>query len=202
MRAVILNCTLKKSPEPSNTDRLAEVVAARLRELSVAVHTVRVVDHTIPPGVATDVGEGDEWPALHDDLLDADILIIATPTWLGHPSSIAQRVLERMDAMLSETDDTGRPVAYNRVAGVVVTGNEDGAHHVISEVAGALGDIGYTIPGQAWTYWNKGPGPGEDYSETEEGHEWSHSTGRAAAANLVAVARALAANPIPAPPSG
>jgi hypothetical protein len=86
------------------------------------------------------------------------------------------------------------------VAGVVVTGNEDGAHHVISEVAGALGDIGFTIPGQSWTYWNKGPGPGEDYSETEEGHEWSHETGRAAAANLVAVAHSLAVKPIAAPP--
>jgi hypothetical protein len=105
------------------------------------------------------------------------------------------------DAMLAETDEDERPVAYNRVAGVVVTGNEDGAHHVISEVSGALGDIGFTIPGQAWTYWNKGPGPGEDYSETEEGHEWSHSTGRAAAANLLAVARALEDKPIPAPPS-
>ncbi len=104
--------------------------------------------------------------------------------------------------MISETDDDGRPVALNRVAGVVVTGNEDGAHHVISEIAGGLGDIGFTIPGQAWTYWNRGPGPGPSYSETDEGHEWSHSTGRAMAANLVAVARALQITPIPAPPSG
>jgi hypothetical protein len=81
-----------------------------------------------------------------------------------------------------------------------VTGNEDGAHHVIAEIAGALGDIGFTIPGQAWTYWNKGPGPGSDYSETDEGHEWSAQTGRAAAQNLLAVARLLADRPIPAPP--
>lgn len=125
--------------------------------------------------------------------------MIATPTWLGRPSSVAQHVLERMDAMLSEQDEQGRPVSYNRVAGVVVTGNEDGAHHAISEVSGALGDIGYTIPGQAWTYWNRGLGPGEDYSETEAGHEWAHETGRTAAANLLALARALAANPVPAP---
>jgi multimeric flavodoxin WrbA len=147
------------------------------------------------------MGEGDEWPGIRRQILGSEILVFATPTWLGRPSSIAQRVLERMDAMLSEADEEERPVAYNRVAGVVVTGNEDGAHHVISEVSGALADIGFTIPGQAWTYWNKGPGPGEDYSETEEGHEWSHSTGRAAAANLLAVARALEANPIPAPTS-
>jgi multimeric flavodoxin WrbA len=163
---------------------------------------VRAVDHSIPPGVESDMGEGDEWPGIRAQILDSEILIFATPTWLGRPSSIAQRVLERMDAMLSETDEEERPVAYNHVSGVVVTGNEDGAHHVISEVSGALGEIGFTVPGQAWTYWNKGPGPGEDYSETEEGHEWSHSTGRAAAANLLAVARALESKPIPAPPSG
>ena len=100
------------------------------------------------------------------------------------------------------TNDEGRPVAYNRVAGVVVTGNEDGAHHVISEVSGALIDIGYTIPGQAWTYWNKGPGPGDSYLESDEGKEWSKTTGETAAQNLVAVAQALAGHPLPAPPSG
>ncbi|HYQ76691.1 flavodoxin family protein, partial [Cellulomonas sp.] len=134
-------------------------------------------------------------------VLDAEILVVATPTWVGHPSSVAQRMLERMDAMISETDDAGRPVAYNRVAGVVVTGNEDGAHHVISEIAGGLVDIGFTIPPQAWTYWNRGPGPGPDYSGTDEGHEWSRSTGRAMAQNLVGVARALAATPLGPPAS-
>jgi hypothetical protein len=84
------------------------------------------------------------------------------------------------------------------VAGVVVTGNEDGAHHVISEICGGLVDIGYTIPGQAWTYWNRGPGPGSDYSDTDEGHEWSHQTARAMAHQLHSVAEALRRNPIPA----
>jgi hypothetical protein len=140
VKALLINCTLKPSPEKSNTEALAEVVADALREDGVGVAAVRAVDHSIPP------------------------------------------LLERMDAMLSEADEEERPVAYNHVVG-------------------ALGDIGFTIPGQAWTYWNKGPGPGEDYSETEEGHEWSHSTGRAAAANL-SVARALEGKPIPAPPSG
>lgn len=191
MKALLINCTLKPSPEKSNTEALAEVVAAALREQGVEVSSVRAVDHAIPPGVESEMGEGDEWPGIRAQILDSEILLFATPTWLGRPSSVAQRVLERMDAMISETDDEDRPVAYDRVAGVVVTGNEDGAHHVISEVCGALGDIGFTIPGQAWTYWNKGPGPGEDYSETEEGHEWSHSTGRTAAENLVRVASSL-----------
>jgi multimeric flavodoxin WrbA len=200
MRALVLNCTLKESPEPSNTDRLADVVVEALEKAQVEVNRIRLVDRDIKPGVTSDEGPGDEWPAVHDELLRSEILVVATPTWLGRPSSVAQRMLERMDAMLSETDDQDRPVAYNRVAGVVVTGNEDGAHHVISEVCGGLADIGYTIPGQAWTYWNKGPGPGPSYSETDEGHDWSAKTGRAMASNLIAVAKALSENPVPTPP--
>ncbi|TDD23889.1 flavodoxin family protein [Nonomuraea diastatica] len=200
MRAVVVNCTLKPAPEPSNTGALADVVAGELRERGVEIETYRAVDENILPGVQTDMGNGDGWPRIHRSLLGSEILIVATPTWVGHPSSLAQRVIERMDAMLSETGDDGRPVAYNRVAGVVVTGNEDGAHHVISEIAGALGDIGYTVPGQAWTYWHLGPGPGPNYMDSEKGRDWSHRTGRAMACNLHAVAQALAAKPVPPPP--
>ncbi|MET7498450.1 hypothetical protein ABZT10_41020, partial [Streptomyces sp900116325] len=114
--------------------------------------------------------------------------------------TMAQRVLGRMDAMLSGTDDQDRPVAYNRVAGVVVTGNEGGAHHVVSEIGGALGGIGYNIPGQAWTCWHLCPGPVPNYLDDVRGHEWSHKTTRPMANNLYGTARALAASPIGAPP--
>ncbi|MGW7663446.1 flavodoxin family protein [Streptomyces sp. NPDC054756] len=196
MKALVVNCTLKRSPEPSNTEALASVVASRLTEQGVEVSFVRAVDLMIAPGVVTDAGDGDEWPGVHERILESEILVMASPTWLGRPSSVAQRVLERMDAMLSETDDQGRPVAYNRVAGVVVTGNEDGAHHVISEISGALADIGFTIPGQAWTYWHLGPGPGPDYLDEQKGRDWAHSTGRAMADNLHGVARALSERPL------
>jgi multimeric flavodoxin WrbA len=199
MRALILNCSLKPSPELSNTRALADVVATALRKQDVQVETVRLVDLEIKPGVETDMGPGDDWPAVHKKVVGSEIVIIATPTWVGHPSSLAQRVIERMDAMISETDDEERPVAYNRVAGVVVTGNEDGAHHVISEVCGALGDIGFTIPPQSWTYGNRGPGPGPNYTDTDEGHDWSHKTGRAMAQNLVTVATALQVTPLDKP---
>ena len=201
LTALIVNCTLKPSPAASNTDALADVVVEALESHGVNVGRVRAVDHDIRPGITSDEGEGDEWPAIRARIVSSDILVIATPTWLGQPSSVAKRVLERMDAMLSETDEEGRPIAYNRVAGMVVTGNEDGAHHVIAELAQGLIDIGFTVPGQAWTYWNKGPGPGPSYLETDEGRDWSASTGRAAAGNLVAVAKALRASPIPAPQS-
>jgi multimeric flavodoxin WrbA len=196
MKALIINCTLKPSPEPSNTEALARVVAEALEKHDVTVDWVRAVDRNLKPGVQTDMGAGDDWPDIHSRVMASEILVIATPTWVGRPSSVAQRVLERMDAMISETDDAGRPVAYNRVAGVVNTGNEDGAHHVISEICGALIDIGFTIPGQAWTYWHLGPGPGPDYLDDERGHEYAAKTAQAMAASLVGVAKALAATPL------
>jgi multimeric flavodoxin WrbA len=201
LSALFINCTLKPSPAESNTEALARVVIAALEDDGVDCEIVRLVDLDIRPGVSSDEGDGDQWPAVHAKVLAADILVIASPTWLGKPSSVAQRALERLDALLSETDDDGRPVAYNRVAGVVVTGNEDGAHHVIGELAGGLIDVGFTVPGQAWTYWNRGPGPGKSYLEDDAGHDWSDTTGRAAASNLAAAARALKARPIPPPPS-
>lgn len=197
LKALVLNCTLKPSPQESNTEALAQVVMEALGKHEVESEIIRVVDHNIKPGVSSDEGDGDEWPAIRSKILASNILIMASPTWLGQMSSIAKRVLERMDAMLSEKDERGQWVAYNHVAGFVVTGNEDGAHHVINEMSGALLDIGFTIPGQAWTYWNKGSGPGESYLQTDYRHDWSRKTGEAAAANLVAVALALRDRPIP-----
>ncbi|WGF90849.1 flavodoxin family protein [Marinivivus vitaminiproducens] len=196
MKALFLNCTLKASPQTSNTEVLTREVMTAFEEEGVATDLIRVVDHNLKPGVSSDEGNGDEWPGIRAGILDSDILVIATPTWMAQPPSTAKRVLERMDAMMTETDDEGRPVAYNRVAGVIVTGNEDGAHHVISEIAGALVDLGFTIPGQAWTYWNGGPGPGPSYLEADHGKDWSLKTGRQAARNLIAVARALADKPM------
>jgi multimeric flavodoxin WrbA len=199
LHALVLNCTLKRSPAPSNTEALARVLGGALQAGGASYDVVRVADHVVHPGVSSDEGDGDEWPGIRTQILNADILILATPIWMGQPSSISKRVIERMDAMLSETDDAGRPVAYDRVAGFVVTGNEDGAHHVIAELAQAVVDIGYTVPAQSWTYWHLGPGPGPDYLDDERGHEWSHKTARTAAANLLSTAKALRAHPLPAP---
>jgi multimeric flavodoxin WrbA len=200
MHAVVLNCTLKPGPETSNTEALAREVCNALSEHGVESELIRVVDSNVATGVTSDEGEGDGWPEIRQKILAAEILILATPTWVGQPSSVAQKVVERLDAMLSETDDADRPVAYNRVGGIVVTGNEDGAHHIIGVLAQVLIDVGFTVPGQAWTYWNRGPGAGPSYLETDEKHDWSIKQARVAASNLVAVARALAATPIPPPP--
>jgi multimeric flavodoxin WrbA len=199
MRAIFLNATLKRSPEPSSTEALSAYVGDRLREHDVAVEHVRLVDHVIEPGVVSEaVTDADEWPALRERIAAADIVVFATATWLGQPTSVIKRALERMDAMLAETSADGTPLAWNKVAGFIVVGNEDGAHHSIAEMAGAANDIGFTVPGQAWTYWNKGPGPGEEEYRTTDEREWTHSTGATMAHVLVHTARALAEKPVPA----
>lgn len=146
MKSLILNCTLKPSSQTSNTEALARVLMQALEKHRVESEILRVLDYNVRPGVSSDEGDGDEWPLIRSKIVASDILVMASPTWLAQMSSVAKRVLERMDAMLSETDDQGRPIAYNHVAGFVVTGNEDGAHHVINEMTGALLDIGVTVP--------------------------------------------------------
>lgn len=153
--ALAINCSLKRSGgERSSTDRLIDEVAAALAAEGVTTgETIRIADHNVKPGVTSDEGEGDAWPAIRARIVAADILIFGTPIWLGHPSSIAQRVLERMDAFLGETDDRGRTPAYGKVAVLAIVGNEDGAHHVTAQLLQGLNDVGFTVPAAAATYW-------------------------------------------------
>lgn len=201
MRAVVLNCTLKASPEPSSTEALSRVLTDELERDGVSCEIIRVADHDIAPGVVSEaVRTGDEWPALRTRVLAADILIVATPTWFGQPSSVSKRALERMDAFLSESKDDGRPVAYDKVAGFVVTGNEDGAHHVIAELAQMSSTSATPSPATPGRTGTKGPDRGRRVYLTTHEREWTDRTGRTAARNLLAVARALTAHPLP-PPS-
>jgi len=155
LKAIAFNSTLKssKAQERSSTDRLLQLISAKLDEYDVQTEIIRLADYNIKPGVTSDEGEGDDWPALRQKVLDSQVLILGTPIWLGQPSSIAKRVLERMDAFLEETDNQGRMVSFGRVAAVAVVGNEDGAHHVSAEVYQALNDVGFTIPANAVAYW-------------------------------------------------
>lgn len=155
LTAVALNCTLKSSSakNASSTEKLLEQVLTAFKKHDVSGEIIRIADHDIKPGVSSDEGPGDAWPAIRRKILDANILLIGTPIWLGQPSSLCKRVLERMDAFLGETDDAGRMVSYGRVAALAVVGNEDGAHHVTAEVYQALNDVGFTIPASAVAYW-------------------------------------------------
>src|SRR3954462_10624547 len=167
LRALVLVCSLKKSPAPSSSEQLGREVLAALADHDVDGEVVRVVDHDVRFGVSTDEGDGDEWPALRRKLLDAHILVMATPIWLGQPASVCKMVLERLDAELSETDDQGRMLTYGKVATVAVVGNEDGAHHVCAEVFQALNDTGFTIPAAGATYWVGEAMQTEDYNDQD-----------------------------------
>jgi multimeric flavodoxin WrbA len=150
LNVLALNCTLKPSGESSSTDKLLHEVIAATGE---AAETIRVADLNIKPGIAADQGEGDDWPKLLPKILACDLLIVGTPIWLGQPSSVAKRVMERMNAFLGEKDDQQRTPAYNKVAIVAVVGNEDGAHHSGAELCAALTEVGFTVPAGAATYW-------------------------------------------------
>jgi multimeric flavodoxin WrbA len=191
LTALALTCTLKPSPEPSSSDKIATQVLEELRGHGVTGDLVRVVDFDVRPGVKTDMGGGDQWPQLRERILAADILVLSTPTWVGHPSSVAQRVMERLDAELSETDDQGRPSMYGKVAVVAVVGNEDGAHKIIADCFQALNDIGFTIPASGGTYWNAEAMNPKDYLELDSTPDAVASTNKKLAANAVHLARLL-----------
>lgn len=155
LKVLALNATLKSSTsaEPSSTEKLLTLILRELGNHDVQTETIRLADHDIKPGVTSDEGEGDAWPAIREKIVAADIILFGTPIWLGQPSSVCKRALERMDAFLDETDEQGRMVSYGKVAAVAVVGNEDGAHHVSAELFQALNDVGFTIPANAVAYW-------------------------------------------------
>lgn len=199
LRALALNCTLKAGDDESSTELLLSQVLDELRGHGVECDPiVRVANHDIKPGVTSDEGDGDEWPSIRAKVLDADILVFGTPIWMGQPSSVAKRVLERMDAFLGETDDQGRMISYDRVAVVAVVGNEDGAHHVSAELFQALNDVGYTIPAGAITYWVGEAMHGIDYKDKQPTPEKTASTNASVARNAAHLARLLKATPYPA----
>ena len=197
--AVFLNCTLKKSPEVSNTEALIRKVAGLMTALGVECEVLRVVDHHIPFGVASDMGPDDDWPLIYDRLKAADIIVIGTPIWFGVRGSVAQLVIERLDGSYNDLDpDTGQFPLYGKVAGVVVTGNEDGAHDAASTTLFNLSHLGCVVPPNADTYWVGDAGPGPSYIEAGgERHPYTNKTARYLAHNAVWMARLLRENPIP-----
>ncbi|MET4099716.1 multimeric flavodoxin WrbA [Agrococcus sp. UYP10] len=169
IRALYFNCTLTPSPDESHTDLLIQASATILRKQGVEVDIVRAVDHAIAPGVQPDMTEHgaseDAWPALWERVLAADILVLATPIWLGDGSSVFRRVIERLYSESSVLNDDGQSISYGKVAGVLVGGNEDGMKHVAREAIYALQHIGYTIPPQADAGWVGEAGPGPSYGD-------------------------------------
>jgi multimeric flavodoxin WrbA len=193
LTALALACTLKPSPAESSSVLIGQQVLDALAEHDVSGDLVRVVDHGVRFGVTTDEGGGDGWPAIRERMLAADILVIATPIWLGQPSSVCKMTLERLDAELSETDDEGRMLTFGKVALVAVVGNEDGAHHVCAEVFQALNDTGFTIPAAGATYWVGEAMHTEDYADRDRTPEKTAETTSTAARNAAHLAAQLKA---------
>jgi multimeric flavodoxin WrbA len=199
LRAVALVCTLTPSPSASSSQLLARQMLDALAERGVDGEAVRVVDFDVRPGVERDMGDGDEWPSLREKVLAADILVLATPTWLGQHSSVAQRVLERLDAELSEKDDEGRLLTFGKVAVAVVVGNEDGAHHVSAVLFQALNDVGFSLAASAVTYWNdEVKGEYRDFKDLPETPDGVKETTATVASNAAHLARLLRAANYPA----
>ncbi|WP_081635271.1 flavodoxin family protein [Nocardia sp. BMG111209] len=191
LTVVALVCTLKSSPAKSSSVLIARQLLDEFAAHGVTGELIRIADHEVRPGVRIDEGDGDEWPQIREKVRSADILVLSTPVWLGHMSSLAQRVLERLDAELSQTDDQGRPSMLGKVAAVAVVGNEDGAHKVIADVFQGLNDIGFTIPAQGSTYWNGEAMQTVDYQDLDETPGPTKTAGQALVRNSVHLARWL-----------
>ncbi|MFJ9376154.1 flavodoxin family protein [Streptomyces sp. NPDC101455] len=148
-------------------------------------------------GIARDLGEGDEWPQVWEKVAAADIVLLATPIWLGHPASLCQRVLERLNADISETDEEGRQLPYGKVGLVAVVGNEDGAHKVSADLFQGLNDLGFSLPPGAVTYWVGEAQQGTDYQDLDKTPEAVAATTKTLAANAVHLATLLQGTPYP-----
>ena len=161
LKALGINCTLKKSPETSNTEALMKRVLGLLDEHGVETEILRPVDYDVKFGVTSDEGDGDEWPQILEKIKAADILLMGMSIWFGVRSSVMQMVIERLDGTYNETNDVGQYPLYNKVAGVVVTGNEDGAHASAETTLFNMTHLGCVVPPNADTYWvgDAGPGP-------------------------------------------
>jgi multimeric flavodoxin WrbA len=197
LSAVALVCSLKPSPARSSSALLAQQFLDELAGHGVSGELIRVVDYDVKPGVTTDEGDGDEWPEIRKKVLAADILVLATPTWMGQHSSVCQRVLERFDAELSETDDQGRLLTSSKVAVAAVVGNEDGAHHITAVLYQCLNDVGFTIASQGGSYWNGEAMHTVDYQDLPNGSEQTSTATKGAAANAAHLAKLLSATPYP-----
>ena len=198
LRALFINCTLKRSPEVSNTHGLAAISMEIMRRQAVTVDEIRAVDHDIATGVWPDMTEHgwnkDDWPQIFEQVMAADILVLCMPIWLGEKSSVCTQVIERLYGNSHLLNDEGQYAYYGRVGGCLVTGNEDGVKHCAMNVLYSLQHLGYVIPPQADSGWIGEAGPGPSYLDPGSGGPENDFTNRNTTFmtwNLLHVARML-----------
>jgi multimeric flavodoxin WrbA len=191
LTAIALNCTLKAEGD-SSTDAMIAVLADAFAKHDVTLsETIRIEAHDVKTGVTSDEGDGDAWPAIRAKLLAADILIFGTPIWMGQMGSVAKKVLERMDAFISETDDAGRMPSFGKVAVAAIVGNEDGAHIASAQIFQSLIDTGWTVPASAACYWVGEAMQKTDFKDLPETPEKTLETAAMTASNAAHLAGIL-----------
>lgn len=182
LKALFINCTLKRSPAVSHTDGLVRIARAILEKNKVVVEEIRAVDHDIATGVYPDMREHgwerDDWPEIFKQVEAADILVLTTPIWLGEKSSVCTQVIERLYGNSSQLNAAGQYAYYGRVGGCLVTGNEDGAKHCSMNILYSLQHLGYVIPPQADAGWLGEAGPGPSYLDEGSGGPENDFTNR------------------------
>ncbi len=182
LRALFLNCTLKKSPELSHTEGLMNISRAIMEKNGIAVELLRPIDHEIATGVYADMTEHgwerDDWPEIYSKVQVAEILVIGTPVWLGEKSSVCNQVIERLYSTSGDLNEHGQYAYYGKVGGALITGNEDGAKHCCMNIVYSLQHIGYTIPPQADSGWIGEAGPGPSYLDPGSGGPENDFTNR------------------------
>jgi multimeric flavodoxin WrbA len=197
INVLVLNASLKHEPTPSNTQEVTDLLLGHMQEhATIRAETVRLSDKKIPPGLGYRESEDDEWPEIVEQIKKADIVIFATPIWWGHRSSLMQRAIERMDAFDEEVIHGGRSVLLNKVAGIVITGSEDGAQAVMAGLMEVLSFMNFTLPPQCCTYWvgEVGMDPKTDADRRRKNKAVDHMAENTAK-NLVACALALKKSP-------
>ena len=199
LKCLMLNCTLKKTPAVSNTEALLNKIVEVYKPLGVECEMIRPVDYNIPFGVSSYEGEGDQWPEILDKIKQADIIILGMSIWFGVRCSVAQMVIERLDGTYDEGDpETGRFPLYSKVAGTVVTGNEDGAHDCAANTLFNLSHMGCVVPPNADCYWVGDAGPGPSYIDAGgDRHVYTNKTARYLAHNTAYMAKLMQENPFP-----
>ena len=191
LTALALNCTLKAEGE-SSTDAMVAVLAEAFAQYDVTVtESIRIAAIDVKTGVTSDEGDGDAWPGVREKILAADILILGTPIWMGQMGSVAKRVLERMDAFLSEADDKGRMPSTGKVAVAAIVGNEDGAHIASAQIFQSLNDTGFTIPAAAACYWVGEAMHKTDFKDMPETPDKIRETAAMTASNAAHLAKLL-----------
>ncbi|PTL40061.1 flavodoxin family protein [Alkalicoccus saliphilus] len=198
MKALFLNGSLKQSPELSHTSGLLEEAAAWFEKLGIETEEIRLADYRILPGMKPDMGNGDQWPDIMKKVMQAEILIVGTPVWIGEKSSVATLAMERLYASSGELNDSGQSIYYNKVGGAVITGNEDGAKESAKSILYGLSHIGFTVPPNVDAYWVGEAGPGPSYLDTERDNAFTLRNTRIMSYNLVHFARMFQSAPIPA----